>query len=375
MTAPDAVIVGAGIVGAAVAEALARQGLRVRVLESAFPAGGATASAMGHVVVLDDSQAQLALTRRSRERWAELLDEVPAGDPERCEDRRAGTLWVAAGQEELAGVGPRVERYRRAGVAAEALDARQLADAEPRLRPGLAGGMRVPDDRIVYPPGVARWLLSRARARGAEVQSGTEVVEIGPRRVRTREGWTEAGAVVLCAGLASARLVPGLPLLPRRGHLVVTERAPGLVRHQLVELGYLASAHGRAGQSVAMNVQPRATGQLLVGSSRELGATGTAQNVALRDRMLRRAIGFLPALAAVPALRCWTGLRPCTPDNLPLIGRWEAVDGLWVATGHEGLGITTAPGTAELICDLVCGRSGALDPRPFAPQRSAPAHV
>jgi glycine/D-amino acid oxidase-like deaminating enzyme len=233
--------------------------------------------------------------------------------------------------------------------------------------------MRVPGDRVLYPPAAARWLLGRAVGRGAELRQGSAVLELLPRRVRTAAGTLEAGAVVLAAGLGSAGLVPGLPLQPRRGHLLVTDRAPGFARHQLVELGYLRSAHGPSAESVAFNLQPRATGQLLLGSSRELGVTDVAPNPRLRDRMIRRALEFVPGLARLPVVRGWTGLRPATPDNLPYLGAWEPLEGLVLATGHEGLGITTAPGSAELVADLLAGRRGALDPVPYSPMRNGVA--
>jgi len=362
---PDVLVVGAGIVGAACAEALARDGLRVQVLEASFPASGATSCAMGHVVAMDDSDPQLALTRRGRELWSSWAAELPA----RCELEPRGTLWVAADGEELSAVAPRAARYRAHGVAAELLDARALREAEPCLRPGLAGGLRVPGDLVLYPPAAARWLLDRAVTRGAAVRSGEAALQLGARRVRTRDGWRDAGAVVLAAGIDSARLLPGLPLAPRKGHLVITERVPDFARHQLVELGYLRSAHGQARASVAFNLQPRATGQVLLGSSREFVGLDGSLNGPLRDRMIRRALEYVPALARLPALRTWVGFRPCTPDNLPLVGRWEPVEGLFVATGHEGLGITTAPATGELVADLVAGRRGPLDPAPFSPMR------
>jgi glycine/D-amino acid oxidase-like deaminating enzyme len=234
--------------------------------------------------------------------------------------------------------------------------------------------MRVPGDRVLYPPGAARFLLERARARGAEVRAGIEALEVAPRRVGTRDGWLDAGTVVVAAGLESVRLVPGLPIRPRKGHLVVTDRAPGFARHQLVELGYLRSAHGAGAESVAFNLQPRRTGQLLLGSSREFVGLDASLNAPLRARMIARALEYLPGLARIPALRTWTGFRPATPDNLPLVGRLD--EGLLVAAGHEGLGITTATGTAEIVADLLLGRRGVLDPAPFAPGRaSGTAHA
>jgi glycine/D-amino acid oxidase-like deaminating enzyme len=88
--------------------------------------------------------------------------------------------------------------------------------------------------------------------------------------------------------------------------------------------------------------------------------------------MLRRAAEYLPGLPALRAVRTWVGFRPATPDKLPLVGRWEP--GLWIAAGHEGLGITTAPGTARLLADLVLGRKPAIDPSPYDPRRPMPAH-
>jgi glycine/D-amino acid oxidase-like deaminating enzyme len=89
--------------------------------------------------------------------------------------------------------------------------------------------------------------------------------------------------------------------------------------------------------------------------------------------MLRRATLYLPGLSRLRALRTWVGFRPATPDHLPLVGRWEP--GLWVAAGHEGLGVTTAPATARLLTDLVLGRPPAIDPAPYDPRRPMPVHA
>jgi len=178
-----------------------------------------------------------------------------------------------------------------------------------------------------------------------------------------------ADVVVNAAGADAARLAPRLPIVPRKGHLAITERVPGACHHQVVELGYLHSAHTMNAASVAFNVQPRATGQLLIGSSRELVGWDASINRAVLARMLHRAVSFMPALSRVPVVRTWTGFRPATPDALPLIGRWHAVDGLWIAAGHEGLGITTALGTGSMLADLVMKQQPAIDPTPFAPDR------
>lgn len=374
--APDAVVIGAGVVGAACAEALSAGGMRVLVLDAGFAGGGTTGAGMGHITVMDDSPAQLALTTWSRARWAELAREMPPA----CEDTRAGTLWVAASAAEMDAVRAKQASYARAGVASEVLDAKSLSEAEPSLRRGLAGGLRVPDDRIIYQPAVARWLLERAVARGSSVRERCDVVSVASGTVvirgdRGEKGTSEriaCGVIVNAAGIDAPRLTPGLAVMPRKGHLVITERYAGVCRHQLVELGYLASAHTMTAESTAFNVQPRPTGQLLIGSSRELVGRDASVNRRVLARMLARAIEFIPSLADVMALRVWTGFRPATPDSLPLIGAWPGARGVWVAAGHEGLGITTAPGTAAIIAAGILGTPSPLVAAPFDPARAMP---
>ena len=170
----DAVIIGAGIVGAACAEALTRDGLRVTLIESSAVGGGATAAGMGHVVVMDDSEAQFTLTRYSRDLWNSLVPQLP---PE-VEFEARGTLWVAADDKEYVAVRQKEAYYTARGVRAEALDARALAAAEPNLRSGLAGALLIPDDSVIYAPCAAQWLASQAIRRGASLKLGAEVVEL-----------------------------------------------------------------------------------------------------------------------------------------------------------------------------------------------------
>jgi glycine/D-amino acid oxidase-like deaminating enzyme len=364
---PSAIVIGAGIVGAACAEALADAGVQVTVLESAFAGGGATAASMGHLVIMDDSEAQFALTAWSRRLWAERVAELPAD----CEDERCGTLWVAANDAEMAHVHAKAAFYTARGETVEVLDAAALHEAEPQLRPGLAGALLVPADRVVYPPNAARFFLQQAQRLGSFVREGVHVAAVAPRRAHCDGAWLEADVVVIAAGAEAPRLLPGLPIVPRKGHLVITDRYPGLIRHQTIELGYVTSAHALGAESVAFNVQPRRTGQLLIGSSREIVGWDSKVNRPLRAQMLRRAAEYVPVLSGLRAIRTWTGFRPATADHLPLIGAWE--DGLLVAAGHEGLGITTSLGTARLVADLVLGRHPGLDPAPFDPRRRMPA--
>ena len=365
MAQPDAIVIGGGIVGAACTRELARAGLQVTLIEADFVGGGATAAGMGHIVVMDDSPAQFALTALSRA----LLDAAAPGLPNAVERESCGTLWVAEDEGQLEAARAKQTAYVAAGAEASLVDADELHRLEPELRPGLAGGMLVPGDAVVYPPALARWLADDARAAGASVLEHQPVERLEGSSVVTGGARLEAAIVVNATGAAAPVLTPGLPIVPRRGHLAITDRYPGFCRHQVLELGYLQSAHSLSGASVAFNVQPRVTGQVLIGSSRELVGWDRATNRPLLSRMLDRAAAFMPRLATLSVLRSWIGFRPATPDNLPLIGRWPASDGVWIAAGHEGLGITTALGTARLLGDLVLNRAPSLDPDPFDPAR------
>lgn len=367
MTSPvyDVVIIGGGIVGAACAAECARAGLRTAIVEAKMIGGGATAAGMGHLVVMDDSDAQFALTRYSQLLWDELRDELP----HEVEHDACGTIWVAADDEELEEVERKRRLYSERDVPVEVLDEQSLREAEPNLRDGLFGGLRVAGDSVIYPPCAAQYLVDCATANGGRVFIDS-VSEITSDGVRLRSGATmSAGVIVNAAGSWSPSLTPGLNVKKRKGHLLITDRYPQFIRHQLVELGYLKSAHSLTADSVAFNVQPRKTGQLLIGSSRQYEVDDTAVEASILTRMLARAIEYVPGLGKLSSLRAWTGFRAATPDKLPLIGPVASHPRLYLATGHEGLGITTSLATAKLLVDQIMNRASAIPIAPYLPSR------
>jgi glycine/D-amino acid oxidase-like deaminating enzyme len=258
-------------------------------------------------------------------------------------------------------------------VKVEVLDGPALAQAEPNLRRDLVGGLCVLDDAVLYPPSAAGFLLEQARTAGAEVRTGVAVRSLLPEGGAVLGDGTRlaAGIAVNAAGPWSATLTPGLPVRKRKGHLVITDRYPGFVRHQIIELGYLKSARAAASDSVAFNIQPRKTGQMLIGSSRQFDSEGTEINQPILDRILRRAFEYLPTLDRLSAIRCWAGHRAATPDKLPLIGPSLESDKVWLATGHEGLGITTSLATGRLLTDLLLKRPSEIPSEPYLPARLA----
>jgi D-hydroxyproline dehydrogenase subunit beta len=368
----DVVVVGAGIVGAACADEFTRRGMYVAVVDRDMVGGGATAAGMGHIVTMDDSEAQFALTRYSQQLWQKLRPELPID----VEYDQCGTIWVAADEEEMIEVRRKQDYYGQRNVPTERLDAQTLTRLEPNLRPGLAGGLLVMEDAVLYPPCAARFLMERAQKQGATLHLGRSVAQAGQGRVTMTDGFEiSANIVVNAAGAHAAELTPGVEIKKRKGHLVITDRCTGFLRHQLVELGYLKSAHSISNDSVAFNVQPRRTGQILIGSSRQYSADQTEVDNGILARMLQRAQEYMPGLAQMLAVRTWTGFRAATPDKLPLIGPWPGDSSLFLATGHEGLGITTSLATARILVDQITGAKPEIPIQPYLPSRAAMEHA
>jgi glycine/D-amino acid oxidase-like deaminating enzyme len=277
---------------------------------------------------------------------------------------------VAADEEEMTEVRRKRQEYARHSVPSEVLDQHQLAEAEPFLRSPMAGALLVPNDAVVYPPRVAGFLCSKAQELGAQLLLGKAVSSAHRGVANFSDGTTVSAKVIVnAAGELAPRLTPRVAIRPRKGHLVITDRYPAMVRHQLVELGYLKSAHASDGDSVAFNVQPRPTGQLLIGSSRQYDAPDSRVESKMISRMLQRAFEYLPSLNTTSTLRAWTGFRAATPDKLPLIGPYPDDPSFFLAAGHEGLGITTSLATARLVADKLVGRTPVIPIEPYLPAR------
>jgi glycine/D-amino acid oxidase-like deaminating enzyme len=178
-----------------------------------------------------------------------------------------------------------------------------------------------------------------------------------------------ADHIVIAAGVQVAQLLPEVPVFGRKGHLAITDRYPGRLTHQIVSMNYGQGEGSHGALAVAANVQPRPTGQWLIGSCRQDGQADNAIDPVALSAVLDTAITLLPCLAGMRIIRAWAGMRPATPDGLPLIGAHPGRNGVWLAAGHEGLGVTTSFGTARLLADRVMGRTGAVDPSPFLPTR------
>jgi len=368
----DVIVVGGGIVGTAVSAALIDAGLSVLLIEASIIGGGATAEGMGHLVVIDEPEPEYALCRYSMELWDQLVASGIAGD----EYARSGTLWLANDDEEWELARTKKARLDLFDLPCELVSSDRLQEMEPELKPDLRGALRVLGDGVVYPPRIARRLLEDRAGSSLEVMESTRVTAMTGRDVQLADGRSFTSRYTIdAAGQEAAKLTPGFVIRPRKGHLAITARYPGFVHHQLVELAYVKNAHESSADSVSFNVQPRPNGQILIGSTRQYGAIDRSIDPHMLDGMLGRAIEMLPRLSERIIIRAWTGFRPASEDGLPIIGPHPRDPSLFLAAGHEGLGITTSLGTAAIIADLILERSPAIPITPYAPSRFDVQHA
>ncbi|WP_265443239.1 NAD(P)/FAD-dependent oxidoreductase [Flexivirga meconopsidis] len=380
------VVIGAGIVGAACARRLTLDGHDVTVLDRAGTASGTSAAGEGNLLVSDKGPgAELVLAQYAARVWrrlaVELQDELDGNTPP-IEFEPKGGIVVA-----LTDVGAQALRAFAAGQREAGVDARELTpdearDREPWLNPAARVAVHYPEDAQVQPVGATEALLASARRRGARLLQGTEVREaalddggalVG---VRTTRGDLAADRVVLAAGPWSAevagRLGIHLPVLPRRGMVLVTSRMPHRVFHKVYDGDYVgAVASDAADLQTSSVVESTAAGTVLIGSSRQrIGFDERLQTRVLQE-MAAKALRIFPFLAAQPVMRAYGGFRPYMPDHLPVIGADHRLPGLWHAVGHEGAGIGLSVATAELIADQLAGRRSRIDVAPYALTRAS----
>jgi D-hydroxyproline dehydrogenase subunit beta len=337
----DAIVVGAGICGAAAAHFLHERGMEVLLLDRGAVSGGATGAGEGNVLVCDKRpgpERDLALV--GRDLWLDLGERFPA-----ARVARKGALLL------------------------DHPDGVPAAELEPELAPGVRV-LRDADDLQVDAVGLTRALAAEVPVREvaavSSVERGAVTLASGERLACEH--------VVLATGPWAAELT-GLPVEPRKGQLVALAAPRGLIRHKLIEAAYMdAVAESDEGLALAVVVEQTLDGdEVLVGSSRErVGFEPTVRDETTQA-MLERAARFVPKLRELRVTRSWCGFRPWLPDGLPAVG--PLGEGVWTSTGHEGAGVCLGPISGRLLAQMICGEQPEPDPTPFDPRRFSAARA
>lgn len=382
----DVVIVGAGIIGAACARALASAGLGVTVVDRGTTAGGTSSACEGNLLVSDKAPGpELVLAQYAATLWRgvviDLGGQLDEGFPSVEFDPKGGVVVATT----TAGAGPMLDfaaRQRGAGVDARVIDAGEACRLEPDLTPRIEAAVYYPEDAQVQPTVAAEALMASARMHGARLLENTPV--LGPLLdssgsligVTTGAGELRGKRVLVVAGPWSGevagRLGARLPVRPRRGELLVTTRMRHRIFHKVYDADYVGAVGSDDGSlQTSSVVESTRSGTVLIGSSRQQVGFDARVRVDVLSEIAAKAIRLFPFLTDVAVMRSYGGFRPFTPDHLPIIGEDPRVPGLWHATGHEGAGIGLSLATAELIRDLMQGHPTRIDAAPYSAARAS----
>ncbi|MGV8875896.1 MAG: NAD(P)/FAD-dependent oxidoreductase [Rhodoglobus sp.] len=379
------IVIGAGIVGASCARSLAVQGIAVTVIDRSASVSGTTAGGEGNLLVSDKGPGpELTMALYAAALWPRLVTELEneLGAFPTMEYEQKGGLVVATTVEGAAPLLNFASTQRAAGVNAEQLTIAEALVLEPDLNPAVTAAVFYPQDSQVQPVIAAEALLASARRHGARVIQNSPITGavlssdgslVG---VTTSTGTVRADAVIIAAGPWSGQVAKtlgvALPVLPRRGVVLVTSRMKHRVFHKVYDADYVgAVGSGDAALQTSSVVESTAAGTMLIGSSRQQIGFDSSMRTDVLAELATKALRLFPFLADHNVMRAYGGFRPFMPDHMPLVGPDHRLPGLWHATGHEGAGIGLAPVTGEMIAAMMTGVEPALDVAPYSLERAS----
>jgi glycine oxidase len=366
----EVAIVGGGVIGLAVARSLARRGVReVLILERAGPGSEASSAAAG--MLAPQAEADCAdqffqFACMSRDLYPAFSNELLAETGIDIELDNSGTLYLALTDADEDEIAERYDWQNREGLHIERLSAWDARMLEPCISAKVRSALRFPRDVQVENRRLVNALVESNRLLGVSVAEGTRVAEIKIDNdvvagLETSDGFISTPNVVLAAGAWTSSLVskdkalPRIGIEPVRGQMVCLESSPRMTRHVIYSpRGY---------------VVPRADGRLLAGSTSEHAGFDKRVTGGGVQSILSNALEISPHVADMPLIDSWAGLRPRSPDNLPVLGPYAEIGGLFYATGHYRNGILLTPLTGELLAEAITERTISPLMAPFSPNR------
>ncbi len=375
----DVVVIGGGIMGASIAYYGSKAGLDITVLEKKELASGTSSRCDGNILAIDkdpgfDSQMSL----KSQMLVHELDKELEVS----FEYRNPGSILVCENDAEMEAANQWVTKQQEVGLEFKMLDREDLRNESKYFADDLFGGLECKTDSTVNPYMMTYSMFHSAEKHGAKIHTNTEVKnvsknETGQFVIETNNGTYTAKKVVNAGGVWAPRLgaMMGLdiPILPRKGQLIVASRQQPVGLRKVMEFGYLISKFGgerivdadMEKYGVALVFEPTESQNFLIGSSREFGGFDTRVNHEVSKLIAKRAIRFYPKIADMTVIRTYAGLRPWTEDHLPIISRVEHIPGYFIAAGHEGDGISLAAVTGKLIEEMLNDKETCIPIEPL----------
>ena len=367
----DVIIIGAGVIGASIAYYLSKENIQAVVLDKKEIATGSSGACEGLLLLQSKKPGiHLDMALASIRRFPALVQELD--HPIEYENK--GGLVVIETEEELAAMQLFVEKRKKHSVDISLLSTEQAREKEPALSKNIIGATFSPLDSQANPILLTLGFLRAAQKAGATVFSNTPVREIELTQgrvaaVHTDKGRIETRIIINAAGTFAADIGAmvnlTIPIKPRRGQILVTESTAPILKRCILSAMYIAVKFNpeiaEAG-GVGFAVEQTANGNILIGSTREFVGFDKHTTYEGIQNIANTILRVIPGLENLQVIRAFAGLRPYTPDGLPILGKVESVDGFIMAAGHEGDGITLAPITGEMIARLVAAEAA---PFPF----------
>jgi glycine oxidase len=357
----DVVVIGGGVIGLSIARELAGR-KSVLVLDRSATGQGTSRAAAGMLTPLseaDDAGCFFQLCRASHllfEDFVEALEQETGVD---CGFSRDGLLLLASTEDAAAQVQKRFEWQRNAGFEVELISAEHVCKLEPLVTAKVMNALYVPGECSVTPRQLVNALRESCYARGVEIRTGLNVESVSKNAVRLDRTTIEANSIIIASGVWSGDLdglEPPIPVFPRKGQILSLAMPAGAFRHMIRwQHSYLV---------------PRSSGEMVVGATNEDAGFDLSITPGGIGQLLAEAVGISSHLKCYPIVEMWAGLRPATPDGLPILGP-SAIPTIYYATGHYRNGILLAPITATIMAAMIDGREPPIAVGPYAPSRFA----
>jgi len=380
----DVLIIGGGVIGTSIAYHLARKGVSVILLERGNLASGSSGACDGLVLMQSKKPGvHLRLAMESRKRLEQLTEELSVS----IEYKRTGGMVVIETETELHAMRRFVEEQKKIGLDVSLLNSRQTRELEPHISERIHGSTYSPMDGQVNPIALTHGFALGAQSNGARIVTNANVIGIQVANDRVVSVCTEqdtyhADFVVNAAGVHSPEIGKmvriRIPIQPRRGQILVTEATSSLARHCLISAKYIAAKYDTniAGtKSEGVSIEQTENGNLLLGATREFVGFDKRTTVEGLRTIARQTIRIIPQLKDVNIIRSFAGLRPYTPDGLPILGPVTGIKGLIIASGHEGDGIALSPITGKLIAQMIVDGRTDISLEEFRPDRFSHAEM
>ena len=376
----DVVVIGSGVIGASVAYYNAKEGLKVILVDKGDLAEGTSSKCDGNVLISDKEPGfDVKFAKASQDMFPELSKELDYD----IEWTQKGSLFVMDNEEELEVAKKFCADMVALGMPMRMLDKKEVHEDEPFLAEDVPGGLETKSDGSVYPMGLCYGLALQAEKLGAELSLHNAVTGIDQTAdgllVHTEKEDILAKNVVNCAGVWAPKIgeMVGLniPIEARQGQILVSEQTFQVARRKVHEFGYLMAKFQTNGykrkvseriekNGVAFVFEPTHANNFLIGSSRRFVGEDVSSEIEVMQALAERAVRFFPVMKDIKVIRAYSGVRPFTPDHMPIISD-TPVPGFYIAAGHEGDGIGLAPITGKVIADKIAGREDFMDLTPL----------